>query len=532
MVSFRAKGIVCLVHASCAYTKQGKEMRKPEKKIRKVGGELIAALFAVVSLFSVAYAENLVPRNRNWKIVYGEYAGCERRAVEFLSTEIGALIQRDAGVYTLHVVPCERVGAESETNRNAVVIGTRGSNALLREMLSESDVPEGGYLVRVTERNGRQLVLIAGDTPAAAIWGAVDFVDDGLAKMRTRGGDYALYLSGIFEKPRLPAYESRRSPKTKRRSIFSWAHVMNDYRTYFRNLARMKFNEAILWNEFPPLNAREVAEYARSWGIEILWGWSWGWSTNCHNVDFDHLKELEDDIVRQWREVWRPCGGGGIYFQSFTEINEADLKGHSVAETVVKLVNGAAGRILADEPDLRIVFGLHSASVKSRLAEIAKTNLRLEILWENCGGFPYNLTGGTQDETEGFVRKLLDMGRPATGFAYKSQVLQDWHRFAHQAGPYVLGQNSRAVIAEDRRVVEPLWQRFEREWLMRGEQAHAMTRLIQSRAENKGSLNVVGNLNEPIHVSTALCAELFWNADEPYEKILERVLSRAWLNRE
>ena len=477
-------------------------------------------------------AENIVPRNRNWKIVYGEYVGAERRAVEFLSTEIGALIQRDSGVYTLHVVPCEKAGAESETNRNAFVVGTRKSNAILREMFSDVDVPKGGYLVRVVEKSGRQLVLIAGDTPAAAIWGAVDFVDDGLATMRTKGGDYALYLSGIFEKPKLAAYESRRAPKTKRRSIFSWAHVMNDYRTYFRNLARMKFNEAILWNEFPPLNAREVAEYARSWGIEILWGWSWGWSTDCHNVDFDHLKELEDSIVRQWRDVWRPCGGDGIYFQSFTEINEADLKGHSVAEMVTKLVNGASSRILADEPNLRIVFGLHSASVKLRLNEIAATDPRLEILWENCGGFPFNLTVSTQDETEEFVTSLLRMGRQATGFAYKSQVLQDWNRFAHQAGPYVLGQNSRVVIAEDRRVVEPLWQRFEREWLMHGERAYALTRLIQSCAEkNRGSLNVVGNLNEPIHISTALCAELFWSADEPYARILERVLSRAWLNR-
>ena len=479
-----------------------------------------------------AHAENLVPRNRNWKIVYGEYAGQERRAVEFLSTEIGALIQRDPGVYTLHVVPCEKAGMESETNRNAFVVGTRKSNALLREMLSDEDVPTDGYLVRVTEKGDRQLVLIAGDTPAAAIWGACDFVDDGLAAMRTKGSDYALYLSGIFEKPRLPAYESRRAPKTKRRSIFSWAHVMNDYHSYFRNLARMKFNEAILWNEFPPLNAREVVEYARSWGVEVLWGWSWGWSTDCRNVDFDHLKELEDDIVRQWRDVWRPCGGDGIYFQSFTEINQSDLKGHSVAETVTKLVNGAAGRILADEPNLRIVFGLHSASVKSRLNEIAATDPRLEILWENCGGFPFNLTGGTRAETESFVKSLLDMERPATGFVYKSQVFQDWGRFAHQAGPYVLGRNSRVVIAGDRQVVEPLWRRFEGEWLMRGERAHALTRLIQSRDGNKGSLNVAGNLNEPVHVSTALCAELFWSADEPYETILARVLSRAWLNRE
>ena len=104
----------------------------------------VCATMALCCVAGAAQAANLVPRNRNWKIVYGDCSGQEGRAVEFLSTEIGALIQRDPGVYTLHVVPCEKAGAESETNRNAFVVGTRKSNALLREMLSEKDVPAGG----------------------------------------------------------------------------------------------------------------------------------------------------------------------------------------------------------------------------------------------------------------------------------------------------------------------------------------------------------------------------------------------------
>ena len=133
-----------------------------------------AAVFATLSLVGMVFAvppdlpKTHVPKNRDWKIVYGSSEGCEGRALEFLSSEIGTHVQRDPDTYTLHVVPCEKACAESDTNRNAIVTGTLKSNALLAKYLSPTEVPSGGYVVKVVETGGRQLVLCCGDTPAAS----------------------------------------------------------------------------------------------------------------------------------------------------------------------------------------------------------------------------------------------------------------------------------------------------------------------------------------------------------------------------
>ncbi len=55
----------------------------------------------------------------------------------------------------------------------------------------------------------------------------------------------------------------------------------------------MRFNGVILWNNQPPVNARDVVECAHSWGISVLWGFAWGWSTNCRvHFPFALLAEM------------------------------------------------------------------------------------------------------------------------------------------------------------------------------------------------------------------------------------------------
>ena len=46
--------------------------------------------------------------NRNWKLIYGSYDGLEKKAIELINREMGALILRDPGRYTIHVLPLEQ----------------------------------------------------------------------------------------------------------------------------------------------------------------------------------------------------------------------------------------------------------------------------------------------------------------------------------------------------------------------------------------------------------------------------------------
>ena len=469
-------------------------------------------------------------KNRNWTIVYSSYAGVEKRAVEFLSAELGNYILRDPGIYSVHALACVKAGEEFAGN--AVVLGRWSENALLRRLIRKEEVPENGYLVRVTDNPdapGCQLVLIAGDTPSAVLYGAVDFIDDGLAAI-TPLYDGHHFTTDIFEEPRLKPYESRRAPQSTVRSVFFWGHTVDDYEQHFANLARLKFNEVIIWNEFPPVNAADIVACAHSWGIAVIWGFSWGWSTNCNDVDFAALDKLEDHIVDEWRAVWKPLGGDGIYFQSFTELSTDTIDGHPVAETVVNLVNSVCARILAESPHERIEFGLHATSVRAHLDQIARTDSRIEIIWEDCGGFPYKTTPPFDPKgAMAFTEEMLAMHHPM-GLVFKCQAMLDWsrNRFNHQPGPYIFGRAGRKVLEEDERMLAQIWRYYTRDWLMHGAFAYELAKRIHAEPGRKVTMNLVGNLVGEIHFPTALCSELFWNTEEPYEVILDRVLRRRY----
>lgn len=467
-------------------------------------------------------------KNRNWKIVYSSYEGVEKRAVEFVSREIGSMILRDPGIYSVHVIACEKAGCPLD--KNAIVIGRREENEVLNRFLKAEDVPAGGYIVRIIDNPdapGCQLVLIAGDTSSAVLWGAVDFVDDGIPAISPLFDGHN-FETDIFESDRLNPYESRRAPLSKVRSVFFWGHTVDDYEKRFENLARLKFNEVIIWNEYPPVNARDVVECAHSWGIAVIWGYSWGWSTDCTKFDVATLTKLSDDIVDEWRNVWKPLGGDGIYFQSFTETHNSMLGDKPIAEIVTDFVNKTCAKILNESPNERIEFGLHATSVWDYMDYIAKVDNRLEIIWEDCGGFPYKTVLPYDKEgTTKFTAAMIAQNRPM-GLVFKCQAMLDWsrNRFNHQPGPYILGRAGDVVLKQDVEMLEQIWRHYTAQWRERGEYAYELAKFIHREGKGKVTMNLVGNLVGDIHFPTALCSEIFWSTDESYQTILTRIAKR------
>lgn len=80
--------------------------------------------------------------NRNRKLIYGSYTGLEKKAIELINKETGALLLRDPGRYTIHVLPLEQA-AEVEIDRNAVVVGLYDEIPLLSRFVSPEEIPEG-----------------------------------------------------------------------------------------------------------------------------------------------------------------------------------------------------------------------------------------------------------------------------------------------------------------------------------------------------------------------------------------------------
>lgn len=480
----------------------------------------------------------------DWTVVYGRLEGCEMRAVELLTSELGDLLLREPGRYATHVLPCRSADEAPSVTGNVFVVGTPASNAELAKYLKPGDVPEGGYLVRYVPEETRDVIIMAGSTPAATIWAVSDFCLDGLVKLRPDRGNGIFFYRDIFSDPSTFAsgrrlcgrpnenlsYESRRAPQAKVRSLFTWAHPMDDFREFFRNMARLKLNRVYLWNDYPPLNAKEVVDWAHSWGIEVFWGFPWGWDTDCRMSGKTDQTKLSASVLEDWRKNWKELPGDGIYFQTFTETSAARMDGETVAARAVRLVNGVAERMLAEKPMQRIVFGLHATSVRDEMGTIAKTDPRLEILWEDPPQFPYSIAFSPHmmDEKRDFalVDEILSDKKHPIGIVWKSQLLQDWTYWRHQAGPYLLGVASKRTYEADKVLHDQLWKNYTANWIEKAPIAYREAKRVHAVGPHV-ELNTAVQFNGPIRFPTALMAELFFSTEEPLEVIIRRVLSRT-----
>lgn len=482
-------------------------------------------------LLGLVFSAVVISASANeWKVVTGGFEGPEGRAVELLTAEVGETVLRDPGVYATRVLPVLAPDELNDsTNVDLIVVGTCADNAVLAARLKAEDVPSGGYLVRAFQEGPRKVVLLAGSTPLAALWATVDFVDDGIRALRPNRGNGLRYVRDALDWrwPWATKFESRRVPKTNVRSVFTWGHPIDDFREYFQNLARMKINRVYLWNNEPPRNAQEVVDCAHSWGVEVFWGFEWGWGTKREKTAAQPNAEIERRVLETWRDVWSKLPGDGIYFQTFTEMRTKVLNGESVAAKAVRCVNAIGAKIWAERPDLKIVFGLHATSVRDHLADIAAADPRFEILWEDCGAYPFGYwVKTTPEEDDAFVGKLLADEKHPIGLVYKWMMIQDWNRFTYQQGPYLLGCTSRKTYENDVKLQAELWKNFTVDWERNGARAHALARMVQKRGPQV-ELNMAAQLNGPLHFPSAFAAELFWSADEDYETIRDRVLNRA-----
>lgn len=469
---------------------------------------------------------------RNWKIIYTSYEGMEKKAVELVSKEMGAMILREKDIYTIYVLPCEQV-KNAAVDKNAVVIGLYDENEIIRRYIKKDEIKKDGYVVKVMdnpENTELKLVLITANDAQSLYYGAVDFVDDYLSDA-TPVDHRPIRIYGEMFDFKLPDYYNSSAPKVKKRTVFTWGHPINDYKNYIENMARLKLNQVIIWNDFIPINSKEIVEYAHEYGIEVIWGFAWGWSTNCNNIDLDALDKLAEDIVKQYENEYLGMGDG-IYFQSFTELNADKIGDRLISEVVADFVNVVSGKLLEKYPDLFIQFGLHATSVKDHLEFIAKVDKRVEIIWENCGAFPYwgdplVVNDEHFEKTIEFNDKIIALRKEGSfGMLFKGFLTLDWiDRFAHQEGPFILGMANDTLIEKDREMVKPMWRYFQTGYMKNGEYAYRMAKHIADNAPEV-TLGMAGQFAGGIWFAEALCAQIFWECDKPYDEIFEKVSKR------
>ena len=277
---------------------------------------------------------------QKWTVKTNSDDAVVKRAIEFVSNEVFS--------------SCGYVPQDSDGER-------------VMEFIMDGSVAKQGYDLTIT--NDR--VTIKGGDGNGVLYGAVDFIGEYINGVLTASEDIFLEnaFESVFDKP-FPSFSKKSVPSIKERGIWSWGHCVYDYKKFFENMAKLKLNMAVIWNDEVPTNALEVINYAHSFGIKVYFGYAWGWDNKQNQSDYltkEAIAKLKESCVKKYEETHLPLGLDGIYFQSFTETTNEYMGDKTIAEVVTGLVNEISGELLRLYPDLKIQFGLHALSTKNHL---------------------------------------------------------------------------------------------------------------------------------------------------------------------
>ena len=367
------------------------------------------------------------------------------------------------------------------------------------------------------------------------LYGCIDFYNKYLSKIEWTDKSQP-YIQNPFEKE-LPDFSLTSAPAIKQRGLWTWGHVIYDWRGYIDNMMLLKMNTLIMWNEFPPVNAAEVIDYAHRAGIKVYFGFPWGWTTNCKNIDLNALDALSDSVIDYYEKNYARIGCDGIYFQSFTELSVDSIGGVSIAEAVTDFVNKTAAKVFEKYPHLDLQFGLHASSVKTRLEAISRVDERITIVWEDCGAFPYNYLPNAVDDFD----ETLDLTNRITtlrgenesfGAVLKGLTKLDWAEFKYPTGPYYIGVCSERKAKERIERKKDIWRFLEAYWLTNADHAYRTVKAIAADTKGNCCLTALvedGMFERKLHYPVALLAEMLWDAGKETGELINSVALRDYI---
>lgn len=477
------------------------------------------------------------PKQSSWEIIYKRFDGFSRRAVEFLSRELGKFLLRETDLYKIFVLPCKKECEETEKiQKNAVIVGLWDESQTVRRFIQKDELNGNDYLVKVVvnpdDEDGR-LVIITAKAEKDLFYGAVAFVDNYTSACAPIHGGLRIPQWRFDYK--MPEYTLGERAKIQTRSVFTWGHPINDYRAYIRDLARLKLNQVIIWNDYMPVNADDIVAYAHSYGLEVIWGYSWGWNEGGKLTELSDglLQKLKEKALAEYENHYKNTHCDGIYFQSFTEMSKEYIGDKLIARAVTDFVNDTANEFFKRYPKMKIQFGLHATSVKNHLDELAHVDKRVEILWEDCGAFPYNYTPIVRDEkqfedTLELTKKIIALrGDAPLGLVVKGFMTLDWEMFVHQSGPFIMGENDGFLLERDAKMRKPIWQVFNAGWTAYGEYALRLIREAYTLTNGKINICMAGAFDGEIALAQALCAEMAFDPTAcEFKELLHKVSSR------
>jgi len=489
-----------------------------------------------------------------WALYYGEYTGIEQFAVDEL--------QAFAQYYLPYVIECRPALAPLNTApEHQILVGTPRNNPHLAALIASGRLagPAGreGFSLAVipgSKPGEPKIIAIAGHDPKGVLNGVVDFCARAAGRQELCGftmRDLRQAFDSIGNldhrdaagpgQNSLGPLVAAAAPAIEHRGIWTWGYVISDYRGFLDNMARLKMNMLVIWNDAPPLNSREIIAHARQRGISMIAGFHWGWGIEKISLtNPDHLRQVKQQVLDNYELNYKELGFDGIYFQTATEHTELSIDGRTVAGAACDWVNDIGRALLARHPDLMIQFGLHATSIMGNYKDLAPLDERIQIIWEDAGVTPYSYTPklalpphlylsrqgvGTIEGTRDYSVKLASF-RGASGFGLcpKGWSNLDWgNEFEHHQA-FIMGRRSPAAIRQRLNEKAAWWNRINQLWLPCYDAQAVFYREIGSHCT--GPITSVGLVEDGmfearIQPSVAVFAETLWNPDRPTADLVE-----------
>ncbi len=495
--------------------------------------------------------------NKPMILVTDNYSSLTKKGVNLLAGTLATQM----GYAVLPVLTYEKASEQVFADHTVIAVGRVETHPILAKyaesgVISVPDKKEGYAIYVGKDANDaeKSIILIAGADEAGVLYGCADFCNKYLALLGGEGYIFkTAHFSNMFSERALIPFSLSTAPAIPTRAIWTWGHMIYDYRGFFDNMARLRLNEAVIWNDRCPINAEDIVRYAHSLGIKIVWGYAWGWDNSSKlekmvaESDDTMLARIKEGAIRTYETEYKGLGDG-IYFQSFTEIEKDSVNGKSVADLVVRLVNETAGELLSRYPDLHIQFGLHATSVKTKTEIIAKVDPRVYIVWEDCGSFPYSYRSDDRghmqysyrtdlttsfEETLALTEKLVSLrGKEERfGAVLKGLVCLDWEKFVHFSHPYVMGEYPKSFIRNRWAEKKPLWQAVTAGWLRNADLARQTLSVIATANNPIAEMLVEDGIFEnEIPLPVAVMAEMMWSPSKEAGETLETVAKYPFID--
>jgi hypothetical protein len=484
-----------------------------------------------------AYARPQRYQGVRWRMVYEDCTGIQEFGVHELYGVVQGFVP-----YTLEVGNRSDL---AEGKDNIVLVGTVDGNSEIKAMVAagliSAPTRDQGYTITCftsKTQGGRREIVVAGFDDRGVAYGACELCKRLLSIPReANDGTLQDRLSQLGD------LRISEAPSIETRGIWCWGYTIYDYQGFLDNMARLKYNKIVIWNDVPPRNADEFIEYAHNRGIKVVFGYSWGWGLKDLDPNNGAQKEeVKKRVLETYRTQLRPLQLDGIYFQTFTETFKTHAGSRTIAALYCEWVNEIAGALLEQYPGLKIEAGLHASSVRNDLDDLKRLDPRLQIVWEDAGGMPWSYDPlreppqgpaadkwDTPEKTLAYAKQLATL-RDSGEFQMvaKGWTILSWATKFEHHGDFLIGVRNkdfiRARYAERRSrwdYVNTLWlenypwvQHFYKEIRQVSHQPMTVLALVED-----------GVLEEKIEPSVALGAELLWNPDRQADEILNGALS-------